>query len=396
MINPINSPDSKEFALLEMLSLVYEEMDLDSIEERFVNLTAEIFGFDRVGLFFVKHRKKTLQGKLCKGFDPGLISSLEIPLNLDCLFTKPLVSGFPLLSTETSASIQDPYINKLGLTKFALIPIVNKKRLSCWQIKKCKNSLCPAYGKKWLRCWLVPGTQCGNIPIENCSEKEKMCRECEVFAKQDSDTTEGIMVVDNSRSQNPLNKETITLLSIIAHAVGGAINNAKVYSRTLRESIRDDLTELYNRRFFNERLIDEVDRARRYNSVFSLLICDIDHFKEVNDSFGHPVGDKVLFKVASLLRKNVRGSDLVARYGGEEFAILLLNTDKKLARSLALQLCRTLASTLFTEIEGRQITASFGIATFNDDSVSFEGLLDKADRALYLAKDKGRNQVIAL
>lgn len=394
MNEPVNSQNTKELALLEMLSLVYEEMDLDTIEERFVNLTADIFGFDRVGLFFIKHRKGVLQGKLCKGFDPGMISSLEIPLTSDSIFTKPLITGFPLLSSETEST--DSHTEKIGLDEFALIPIVNKKRLSCWHIKKCTKTECPAYGKKWLRCWLVPGTKCGDIPIDDCNKKEEMCRECEVFAKQGSDSAEGVMVVDNSASKTPLNRENITLLSIVAHAVGGAINNAKVYSRTLRESIRDELTELYNRRFFNERLVDEVDRSRRYGGVFSLLICDIDHFKEVNDSFGHPTGDKVLVRVGHLLRDNIRSSDIVARYGGEEFAILLLNTDKNLGKTLATQLCRTLAAAKFSEIDGRQITASFGIATFNDDSISFEGLVAKADRAMYLAKNQGRNQVIAL
>ena len=394
-MSPEDSPNIKELALLEMLSLVYEEMDLDTIEERFVNLTADIFGFDRVGLFFVKHRKGVLQGKICKGFDPGNISSLEIPLNSNSLFTKPLVTGFPMISTDVSIA-SDPYTQKIGLKNFALIPIVNKKRLSCWQIKNCTKTDCPAYGKKWLRCWLVPGTRCGDIPIDDCSQKEETCRECEVFAKQDTGSAEGVMVVDNSNSLKPFDREQITILSIIAHAVGGAINNAKVYSRTLRESIRDDLTELYNRRFFNERLIDEVDRARRYGGVFSLLLCDIDHFKKINDTFGHPTGDKVLIRVASILSDNIRSSDMVARYGGEEFAILLLNTDKNLARTLAGQLCRTLAASLIPEIDGKQITISIGIATFQDDSISFEGLLSKVDRAMYLAKEQGRNQVMAL
>ncbi|MDH3394289.1 MAG: GGDEF domain-containing protein [Desulfobulbaceae bacterium] len=388
-----NAQDSKELALLEMLSLVYEEMDLDTIEERFVNLTADIFGFDRVGLFFVKHRKGVLQGKLCKGFDPGIISSLEIPLNGKSIFIKPLITGFPLISSEEPT---DPHTQKLGIHDFALIPIVNKKRLSCWQIKKCTKADCPAYGKKWLRCWLVPGTKCGNIPLDDCDRKEEMCRECEVFAKQDSDTAEGVIVVDNSTSKKPIAMESITLLSIVAHAVGGAICNAKVYSRTLRESIRDELTELYNRRFFNERLVDEVDRARRYGGIFSLLFCDIDHFKEVNDTFGHPTGDKVLVRIANILRENIRSSDMVARYGGEEFTILLLNTDKNLARTLAEQICRAIAAAMIPEIDGRQVTVSIGLATFNDDSISFEGLMAKADRAMYLAKNKGRNQVIAL
>lgn len=382
----------REVALLEMLSLVYEEMDIDAIEERFVNLTAEIFGFDRVALFFVKHRKGMLQGKLCRGFSTGTISSLEIPVTADNLLTRPLVTGFPIFNKGNGAE-SDPYILKLGLKNFALVPIVNKKRLSCWQIKKCYKNDCPAFGKRWLRCWLVPGTKCGDIPLDDYGQKEQMCRECEVYARQDAEAIEGVMVVDNTVSSRPINPEQITLLSIVSHAVGGAINNAKIYSRTLRESIHDELTGLYNRRFFNERLLDEVERTRRYGGYFSILICDIDHFKRVNDTYGHPVGDRVLAQVSSLLQNNIRSSDMVCRYGGEEFALLLLNSGKDLAYTLAEQLRKKLAATAMADIGGDSVTASFGVATFGKDSISFEGLVSKADQALYLAKTQGRNQV---
>jgi diguanylate cyclase (GGDEF)-like protein len=204
------------------------------------------------------------------------------------------------------------------------------------------------------------------------------------------------MLVDNSVSQRPIIPQEVTLLSIVAHAVGGAINNAKVYSRTLKESIHDELTGLYNRRFFNERLLDEVERTRRYGGHFSILICDIDHFKRINDTYGHPVGDRVLVQVASLLQNNIRSNDMACRYGGEEFALLLLNSEKELALRLAEQLRKKLAAAAMPDIGGNSVTASFGVATFGKDSISFEGLVSKADQSLYLAKMRGRNQVCAL
>ena len=390
MSQSTETPISNEMSLLEMLSLVYEEMDVDVIEERFVNLTVAIFGFDRVGLLFVKHKKGVLQGKLCKGFDAGLISSLELPISTDCLLTKPLVTGFPIYNYEGEV---DASITKIGLENFALIPIVNKRRLSCWQIKKCYKDDCPAFGKKWLRCWMVPGTKCGDVPMDDCDQKEKLCRECEVYAQQEDDSVEGVMVVDNSISKKPIDSEQVTLLSIVAHAVGVAINNAKVYSRTLRESIHDELTGLYNRRFFNERLFDEVERNRRYGGDFSIILSDIDHFKKVNDTYGHPTGDKVLIQVAEVLQEHIRSSDMVARYGGEEFAILLLNADKDFAVSIAEHLRKKLADTPIAAIKNERVTSSFGVATFGKDSISFEGIVAKADQALYLAKTKGRNKV---
>lgn len=393
MTQPNFEMTSKEVALLEMLSLVYEELDINAIEERFVDLTAGIFGFDRVALFFVKHRKGMLQGKLCKGFEPGSISSLQIPVTDDNLLTRPLVTGFPILQGMDQASLPLP---ELGLTNYALVPIVSKKRLSCWQIKKCGKKDCPAFGKKWLRCWLVTGTRCADGCPDDDGGKEQRCRECEVYAQQEIEAVEGVMIVDNSLSRKPIIPHEITLLSIVAHAVGGAINNAKVYSRTVRESIHDELTGLYNRRFFNERLLDEVERARRYGGSFSVVMCDIDHFKRINDTYGHPIGDRVLAHVAGLLQSSIRSNDMACRYGGEEFALLLIATEKEFAARVAEQLRAKLAAAAMDEIGGNSITASFGVAAFGADAISFEALVSKADQALYLAKLNGRNQVRTL
>jgi diguanylate cyclase (GGDEF)-like protein len=382
--------ENKEFFVLDMLSLIYEDMDIDAIEERFVNSVAEIFAFDRVGLFFVKHRKGVLQGKLCRGFDPGAISSLEIPVSEEYLFTRPLVTGFPLWNTNCET---DPFARQMGLSNCAIIPIVNKKRISCWQIKKCGETGCPAYGNTWLRCWLVPD-------IKKCSrtgraglDTLKQCESCEVFSSQDTNAIEGILLVDNSLSEKSIDRETITVLSVIAHAVGVAINNTKVYSSVLWDAIHDDLTGLHNRRYFNERLVDEVDRAKRYGGTISLLLADIDHFKQVNDTYGHSVGDVVLVWLGNLLRKRLRKTDLVARFGGEEFAIVLPNTDKERSFMIAENLRRFVADAILPDIEGVKVTISIGVASFGVDAGSFQGLLGKVDKALYQAKSLGRNRV---
>ena len=313
--------------MLDMLSLVYEDMDIDAIEERFVSLVAEVFSFDRVGLFFVKHRKEILQGKLCKGFEPGTISSIEIPVAENYSFTRPLVTGYPLWGDDIEA---DLFTRKLGLTNFAIIPIVNQKRISCWRLKNCAATDCPAYGKQWLRCWLVSSTKCcdGNEYTEQ--GKAKRCETCPVFKSHNTSSVEGILLIDNSQTKKLIDEKIITILSVIAHAVGIAINNSKVYSSALREAILDDLTGLHNRRYFNERLIDETNKAKRYGSELSLLLCDIDYFKNVNDTHGHPVGDDVLIWVGNVFRNKLRKTDIIARYGGEEFAIILLNTERKI------------------------------------------------------------------
>jgi len=387
------SMEDKEFLLLDMLSLVYEDMDIDAIEKRFINLVSEIFDFDRIGLFFVKHRKEILQGKLCKGFKPGAISSIEIPVVEEFAFTRPLVTGYPLWGADIK---EDRFTRKLQLTNFAIIPIVNQKRLSCWRIKNCSKPECPAYGKQWLRCWLAPGTMCGDGVDFDGRDKTNMCETCSAYTSHNTNAIEGILLVDNSMTKNPIDDKTITILSIISHAVGIAINNSKIYSNALREAIHDELTGLHNRRYFNERLVDEVDRSRRYGSEISLLLCDIDRFKNVNDTYGHLAGDKVLRLIGRIFRNKLRKTDIIARYGGEEFAIVLLNTGKKKAFEIADELRLAVAESVLPGDEKVGVTISIGISNFDRDARTFNGLVGSADKALYHAKSQGRNKVCML
>ncbi len=381
--------ENKEIMLMDMISLVYEDMDIDAIEERFVNLVSEVFSFDRVGLFFVKHRKQVLQGKICKGFEPGVISSIEIPVAEQFSLTRPLVTGYPLWGDVG----QDTFTRQLELYNFAIIPIVNQKRISCWRLKKCVAKDCPAYGKQWLRCWLIPNTKCCDGKDYTGQEKIKICESCPVFRSHNTSAVEGVLLADNSLSNEPIDDKTIAILSVIAHAVGIAINNSKAYSTALRESIHDDLTGLHNRKYFNERLLDEVDRAKRYGSSINLLLCDIDHFKNVNDTYGHPVGDDVLKWIGKIFRDKLRKTDIVARYGGEEFAIILLDTGKEKSFEIAEDLRHTIAESFLQGNLAVHVTISIGISSFGLDANTFEGLLSSADRALYQAKSLGRNKV---
>lgn len=381
-----------DFAIIEMLTFIYEDMDIDAIEMKFVELVSKLFSFNKVGLFFLKHKKGVLQGKLCKGFDEGQISSLEIPLQESNLLTKPLITGFPIWGEEIG---NDPYISNLQLNDFAIIPIISKKRVPCWEIKNCDVADCPAYGKKWLRCWLVSNTKCSEGYKLLPAEKKILCQDCMIFDNmtKDASVVEGILLVNNPDPSDPISNSTITTLSAISYAVGIAINNSKIFSRTLQFAIKDELTGLHNRRYFNERLIDELERARRYDEKLSIVLVDIDHFKKVNDTYGHPVGDKMLFWLGKSFQKQFRHNDVIARYGGEEFSILLLNTSKEMAFNLANKTRAFIEDNSEKETGLVKITCSFGLATYGEDSNSLEGLISKADKALYYAKAQGRNKV---
>lgn len=160
-------------------------------------------------------------------------------------------------------------------------------------------------------------------------------------------------------------------------------------------SIRDGLTGLYNRRELEKRLHEETQRARRYNRPYSVLMLDVDHFKDVNDRYGHQSGDDVLIAVADLVRLNVRPVDVVCRYGGEELAVILPETDESGARIVAERIRRTIEESITTTPQGDTInvTVSIGLAGFPRDSVTGAGLIHAADQALYAAKMDGRNIV---
>lgn len=164
-------------------------------------------------------------------------------------------------------------------------------------------------------------------------------------------------------------------------------------------SFRDGLTGLYNHRTFHERLREEIARARRYTKTLSLIFCDIDHFKSLNDQYGHPLGDDVLRRAADVLRgmtgaglhTGSREYDVIARYGGEEFVLLLPETAKQGAKLKADRLLAEVRAASFPG--GRRVTMSFGVASYPEDARSSEELLAFADHALWVAKQAGRDNV---
>jgi diguanylate cyclase (GGDEF)-like protein len=155
----------------------------------------------------------------------------------------------------------------------------------------------------------------------------------------------------------------------------------------------DALTFLPNRRTIIKDLQNEVMRAERYRSLFSISVVDIDNFKSINDTHGHPVGDEVLKHVALLLRDDIRHPDVVGRYGGEEFIILLPSSDKTAAAEQAARLCRLVRSRSVSAKEHElSVTISIGIAEFRMGEDSWHSLLKRADNAMFEAKNAGRDR----
>lgn len=182
-------------------------------------------------------------------------------------------------------------------------------------------------------------------------------------------------------------------LNILADHAALSITNAKLHNEVERLAITDGLTGLYNHKHFQERLNDEFQRIERIPQPISLILIDLDHFKKINDLYGHPSGDAVLVNLALMLKKTLRGIDIIARYGGEEFAAVLLNTESHRAQKIAERLRVKVLNTAFS-VGGSKLslTLSIGIATYPYDAKTKEDLISRADEALYYAKRNGRNQ----
>ena len=208
------------------------------------------------------------------------------------------------------------------------------------------------------------------------------------------DKTIGLLAID-SMEPNHFKEEGIQTAMEFANQVAIALENARIFRDTQTQAITDALTGVYNRRGLFELGEYEFDRARRINRPFSVMLFDIDHFKQVNDKHGHAVGDQVLHYLAMRCQQNSRTTDLVTRYGGEEFVLLLPETNLDAAYMIAERLRQSIMNMpIITDAGGIQITVSAGVSEANNTD-TLTDLIEKADAALYKAKKKGRNCVVA-
>jgi diguanylate cyclase (GGDEF)-like protein len=182
------------------------------------------------------------------------------------------------------------------------------------------------------------------------------------------------------------------LLMVTGAQVALAVQSAHTFEVAYQEAITDPLTELYNRRFFDVRLKQEVERARRAKRPIALLFLDIDRFKQVNDQYGHQVGNLVISQVARVIRQNCRSADVAARWGGDEFTMLFTEANPSALEMVA---CRIRDSILQTKWDPvGSVTVTMGIATMPEDAQTLEELLRAADEAMYAAKKQGRNTYV--
>ena len=211
-----------------------------------------------------------------------------------------------------------------------------------------------------------------------------------LFPLISNDKLVGILALSERCNGGLYNSDDIDLIMTLTSEAAIVIENAQLYAQAKEKVNIDDLTGLFNHRYFHERTDEEIARSSRFGEVFSLLIIDLDFFKTYNDVHGHLYGDNILREVGMFIRQSIRGIDMAFRYGGDEFSIILPQTSIDSAYRVAERIRKVLESDIDTK--SRLLTCSIGIACWPTDGVMREELIHKADKALYYAKQKGRNR----
>jgi diguanylate cyclase (GGDEF)-like protein len=199
------------------------------------------------------------------------------------------------------------------------------------------------------------------------------------------------------KAPRPLERSEIRVLQTLANQAVIAIENAAAYERTKQLATTDAMTGVANHRELETYLERELARVKKTREPLAIIMADVDHFKAINDTVGHPAGDKVLQHLTrQILLPSVRPKDLVARYGGDEFVLVLRGTDSRAAVAVAERIRRTVSSQAVL-LDGKAVSnlsLSLGIAVFPRDGETREALIQAADQALYVAKRTGRNRVV--
>ncbi len=212
------------------------------------------------------------------------------------------------------------------------------------------------------------------------------------------DKVVAVILADNIFTKKPITKDDIRTLTMFANHAGLAIENSRLYEQTVHQANTDSLTRLWNHGYFQYLLTEELKKAYENKALLSLIMFDIDNFKNYNDSLGHQMGDQLLREIARILKTTCDGQGEVARYGGEEFAAILPNVANGKAFEIAESLRKAIEAYQFKGQDvqpTKNLTISAGLATYPEDALDKEKLIYLADMALYEAKRTGKNRVCA-
>ncbi len=336
--NSLNERVLELYTLYNVSRTLSASLHVSDLFDLVVGLIRESLNVDQYCLMFLDKEMQTLQIRASHGMPDGILNGGEIKVS-ESVSGRVISSGEPLLINDITVEKNFFYFSNSGITEGSYLGIPLKT---------------------------------GNSSIM------------------------GVLNV-HKPVVNGFSQMEYRLFTAVAENVAIAINNAMTFQQTQELIRRDELTGLYNRRYFFERFERELYRCRRYGRELSLLMIDIDHFKKYNDNFGHLRGDKALKKVAEAFTGALRQIDMVARYGGEEFLVVLPETTKAKAAVVGEKLRKEVEKIDFNEDADNlgpcSLTITVGVVGVPEDAEETLSALDMADKALYLGKARGRNQV---
>ncbi|MDD4051509.1 MAG: GGDEF domain-containing protein, partial [candidate division Zixibacteria bacterium] len=207
--------------------------------------------------------------------------------------------------------------------------------------------------------------------------------------------TTGLLVAESPR-QGAFEERDERFLSVLARSAAMAMENAILHRKTEELTIIDDLTGIYNYRYFSDKIKEEKKRAVRYNQPLSLIMLDIDWFKKFNDNYGHEVGNRVLVGLVGVIKRTIRDVDILCRYGGEEFIVILPNTIERETHKIAERIRSEVEAAEFGGGDGiprLRVTVSVGVSSYPENGLDHEELINAVDQAMYRAKGSGKNTV---
>ncbi len=371
----VQNPSAREIQFIIRMALNVRELQDEnhSLKERLVNMTYELEFFNEVS--------KTLT------------STLE----LNDILTTIMKKSKKLIKAETwSILLLDEETGELVFEK------ITGKKEDRTKIKKIRLKMGEGIAG-WVAQEGIP------VVIPDVSTDKRFCsaidKETDIGAKslmcvpiQSKGNIIGVLEVVNKATGTAFTKDDLDIIMRIVDHAAIAIERASLYQKMAELSITDDLTKLFNTRYLDRTLEIEITRSTRHKSSLALIFMDIDHFKIINDNYGHLVGSKLLVEVGQLLIKRLRTIDIVARYGGDEFVIVLPQTLPTAAVQIAERMRKAVEQNVFLKKEGYslRLTASFGVASYPESAKSKEDLLRLADEAMYRVKYQTRNGVYAI
>ena len=370
MTYPIQSIESERLSILLKVGMrLAAERNLDRLLGMIIEETTAVMGAERSSLFLIDAETNEMWAKIAQGVD---VVEIRFPVGVG-------VAG--IVGNEGEViNIADAYNDARFNPEFDKRTGFRTRSILCVPLKN------------------IRGETIGAIQVLN--KKEGMFQQDDE-ALLTALAAQASVAIDNADLYKKLNELNRSLESKVRERTE-ALQNANEQLTTLNKeleqiSITDSLTKIYNRRYFMERLRQEVKRVCRYGPPVSLLMIDIHFFKKVNDTYGHQAGDTVLAGVAMLINEKLRETDLIARYGGEEFCLLATGTEQPGAEILAERMRKLIEDAEFEHGDNHiKVTISIGIGTWEESlAEDFEALIRCADAALYRAKEQGRNRACA-